>query len=180
MLWTFSTTVLSTSLGKTLFAWRYILNENVLFWLTTSYEKKKINKITFVFSVSVFCAPIFNLKFNLRPKIKSTVKNWSDLCNFYNKIIFLDFVDFLSEKTFFHFSLLNLNNRCFTTILWKIQKNWTSGTWNIHFYSRLEKWKYFFLKPVNRMKLWVYIVTTNDFKLHHNKSLGIYIFCVKR
>ena len=30
------TTVLLTSLGKTFFAWRFILNENSLFWLTIS------------------------------------------------------------------------------------------------------------------------------------------------
>ena len=35
-------------LGKTVFAWRFILNDNTLFCLTISYQK------TFVFSVSVF------------------------------------------------------------------------------------------------------------------------------
>ena len=34
-----TSTVLSTSLGKTFFAWRFILNENILFWLTISYQK---------------------------------------------------------------------------------------------------------------------------------------------
>ena len=29
-------TVLVTSLGKTFFAWLFILNENILFWLTIS------------------------------------------------------------------------------------------------------------------------------------------------
>ena len=33
------TTVLSTSLGKTFFAWRFILNENILFLFTVSYQK---------------------------------------------------------------------------------------------------------------------------------------------
>ena len=42
------TTVLSTSLGKMFFAWRLILNENVSFWLTISYQK------LFVFSVLCF------------------------------------------------------------------------------------------------------------------------------
>ena len=44
-------TVLSTSFGKTFFfAWRFILNEINLFWLTIPYQKP------FVFSVSVFCS----------------------------------------------------------------------------------------------------------------------------
>ena len=60
------TSVLSTSLGKTFFAWRFILNENILFWLTVSYQKP------FVFSISVFCSQKYTLQFNLRPKIGLT------------------------------------------------------------------------------------------------------------
>ena len=60
------TTVLSTSLGKTVFAWPFILNENILFWLTISYQKP------FVFSVSVVCSQILTLKLNLRPNIGLT------------------------------------------------------------------------------------------------------------
>ena len=41
------------------FAWRFILNENILFWLTSSDQKP------FVFSVSVFYSQIFILKLNL-------------------------------------------------------------------------------------------------------------------
>ena len=41
---------------------RFILNENILFWSTISYQKP------FVFSVSVFCSQIFSLKLNLWPK----------------------------------------------------------------------------------------------------------------
>ena len=62
----FLATVLSTSLGKTFFAWRFILNENILFWLTISYQKP------FVFSVSVFCSQICTLKLNLSPKVGLT------------------------------------------------------------------------------------------------------------
>ena len=47
-----TTTVLSTSLRKTFFAWRFISNENIFVWLTISYQKP------FVFSVSVFCSQI--------------------------------------------------------------------------------------------------------------------------
>ena len=52
--------------GKDIFAWHFILNENVLFCLTISYQKP------FVFSVSVFCSQIFTLKLNLQPKIGLT------------------------------------------------------------------------------------------------------------
>ena len=62
----FPTTVLSTSHWKTFFAWRFILNENILFLLTISYQKP------FVFSVSVFCSHIFTVKLNLQPKIGLT------------------------------------------------------------------------------------------------------------
>ena len=46
------------------------------------------------------------------PKIKFATKNWSDECNFYSKVIFLEF---LSEKIFFIFFaefklLMFLNN----------------------------------------------------------------------
>ena len=76
------TTVFSTSLGKKIFVWRFILNENILFWLTISYQK------IFVFSVSVFCSRIFTIKLNLRIKR-----------NFYSKVNFF----FLSKKIFFIF-----------------------------------------------------------------------------
>ena len=105
-------TVQLTSLGKTFFARRFILNEDILFWLAISYQKP------FVFSVSVFCSQICTLKLNLVPKIgltyASSIVKWFFL-NFYLRI-------------YFYFSSLNLNYWCFTTILWKIQKNWTSGT----------------------------------------------------
>ena len=60
------TTVLSTFLRKTFFAWRFILNENILFRLTISYKKP------FAFSVSVFCSQIFKVKFNSQPEISLT------------------------------------------------------------------------------------------------------------
>ena len=63
---TCSSTVLSTSLGKTFFAWRFILNENILFWLTISYQKP------FVFPISVLCSQIFTLILNIRPKVGLT------------------------------------------------------------------------------------------------------------
>ena len=53
-------------LERRFFAWRFILNENNLFWLIISYQKP------FVFSISVFCSQIFILKLNLWPKIGLT------------------------------------------------------------------------------------------------------------
>ena len=82
--WTHAT-VLSTSLGKTIFAWRFIWNENILFRLTISYQKP------FVFSISVFCSQISTQKLNLRPKIGLT----------YAIFIVKDFLNFLSKKIFF-------------------------------------------------------------------------------
>ena len=40
------------------------------------------------------------------PKIKFIAENWSDLCNFYSKVISWNVC---SRKYFFYFSLLNLN-----------------------------------------------------------------------
>ena len=61
---------------------------------------------------------------NIYSKIKVTTKNWSDLCNFYSKVIFWDFC----LRKYFLFFFAELDYWCFTTILWKFQKNWTSGT----------------------------------------------------
>ena len=87
------TTVLSSSLGKTFFAWRFILNENILLWLTISYQKP------FVFSVSVFCSQICTLKLNLSPKIGLT----------YAISIVKWFFGIFVLVNIFYFSLLNLN-----------------------------------------------------------------------
>ena len=99
------------------FAGRFILNENLLFRLTISYQKP------FVFSVSLFCSQIFY------SKIKFTARSRSDLCNFYSKVVvfyyyylcfyflfiflflfffFFFFFFFVSESSFY-FSLLDLN-----------------------------------------------------------------------
>ena len=99
-------TVLSTSLGKTFLAWCFILNENILFWLTISYQKP------FVFHVSVFCSQICTLKLILSPKVGLT----------YAMSIVMWFFDIFVLVNIFYFSLLNLNYWCFTTILWKFQK----------------------------------------------------------
>ena len=96
-------TVLSTSLGKPFFAWCFILNENILFRLTISYQKP------FVFSVPVFCSQICTLK------LKFIAKNWSDLCNFYSKVIFLNFCLSKYFLLFFvEFELLMFHNNIHT------------------------------------------------------------------
>ena len=77
------------SLGKTyLFAWRFILNENILFRLTISYYKP-------FFCFCVLCS-------NNCPKIKFTDKKWSDLCNLYKKSVFF-FFNFVKENIFLLF-----------------------------------------------------------------------------
>ena len=84
---------------KTFFAWRFNLNENILFWLTISYQKP------FVFSVSVFCFQICTLKLNLLPKIGLTyaisIVKWF----FWNFCLSKYFLFFFAE-----FELLMFNN----------------------------------------------------------------------
>ena len=91
-----------------LLAWRFSLNENILFWLTLSYMYQK----PFVFSASMLCFQIF-LILNLRPKIGLT---------YAISIVKWYFLYFCLSK-YFYFSLLNLNYWCFTTILWNFSEN---------------------------------------------------------
>ena len=133
-------TVLSISLGKTFFAWRFILNENILFWLTISYQKP------FVLCFCVLFSYIYT-------KIKVMAKNWSDLCNFYSKVIFWDFC--LRKYFLFFFAELELlmfyNNIVKISEKlnkWNLLKIWLQVTYPIdfcmiwlHFYYG-KKWKY--------------------------------------
>ena len=129
-------TVLSTSLGKTLFAWPFILNENILFWLTISNQKP------FLFCFSVLLSNIYS-------KIKFMAKNWSDLCNFYSKVIFgvFDFLLFFAEFKFliFHNNIAKISEKLNKRNLLKICLQVTYPTdfckICIHFYYR-KKWKY--------------------------------------
>ena len=84
------TTVLSTSLQDRFFTWCFILNGNIDFWLTVSYQKP------FIVSVHVLCFQIFTAKLILWPK------NGSDLGNFYSK---LEFWKIFIKKIFFAFFL---------------------------------------------------------------------------
>ena len=91
---------------KDVFAWRFNLNENILFWLTISYQKP------FVFSASVFCSQIFILKLNVWPKIGLT------------------YVISIVKMIFgFFFSFLpNLNYYVSQQYCENFRKNWTSET----------------------------------------------------
>ena len=81
------------------FAWHSILNENILFWLTISYQK------LFVFSVSVFCSQIFTLKLNLHQKLGLTYAISIVKCFFWNFIVKKYFLSFFAE-----FELLMFHN----------------------------------------------------------------------
>ena len=62
--------MLSTSLGKTFLAWRFILNENIDFCLTIPYQKP------FVFSVSAFSALFSNVYSKMGLTYAISKVNW--------------------------------------------------------------------------------------------------------
>ena len=102
---------------KDIFGLAFYFKWKILFWMIISYQKP------FVFSVSVYCSQIFIIKLNLRPKIGLT----------YVISIVKWFFGFFVSENIFHFSLLDLNYWCFTTTLWKFQKqrqaeHWKSAT----------------------------------------------------
>ena len=97
-------TVLSTSLGRTLFAWRFILIGSIDFSV--------IKWFLFLCFVSRYLQNQFN------------GQKWSDLGNFYSKLVVWE----MFVKTYIYFSSLILNYQCTITILWKSQKFWTGGT----------------------------------------------------
>ena len=91
-------TVLSTSVGKTFFAWRY---------LKWKYFVLIDNILSETICLFCFCV-LFS---NMYPKIKFIAKNWSDLCNFYSKVIFWDFCLSKHFLLFFaEFKLLMFHN----------------------------------------------------------------------
>ena len=95
-----------------------------VFFCLAFYSKWKCFVPIYHILSETICLSCFCILFsNIYPKIKFMAKNWSDLCNFCSKVIFLIFV----YENIFYFSFLNLNYCCFTTILWKFQKNWTRG-----------------------------------------------------
>ena len=134
-------TVLSTCLGKTFFAWRFILNENILFWLTISNQKP------FVFSVSVFCSQIFTIKLNLWPKIDLTyaisIVKWFLGVFVLENIFLLFFAEF--KLLMFHNSIVKtpekLNERNLLKICLQVTYPTEFCKIRIHFYYG-KNWKY--------------------------------------
>ena len=99
MLNPFMPTVLSTSLGKMFFCLAFYLQ-----W-------KYFVLIDYILSETI-CLFCFCVLFsNMYPKIKFIAKSWSDLCNFYGKVIFWNFC--LSKYfliSFAEFELLMFHN----------------------------------------------------------------------
>ena len=135
------TTILSTALGKTFFAWPFILNENILFWLTISNQKP------FVFSVSVFCSQIFTVKFNLRSKIgliyAISIVKWLFGVFVLENNFLLFFTEF--KLLMFHNNIVKISEKLNKQNLLKMCLQVTYPTdfckIGIHFYYR-KKWKY--------------------------------------
>ena len=83
-------TVLSSSLGKMFFFFC------LAFYLKCNYFVLITHILSETLCLLCFCV-LFS---NMYLKIKFIAKIWSDLCNFYSKVIFLEF---LSKKIFFTF-----------------------------------------------------------------------------
>ena len=92
------------------FCLAFILNENILFWLTISYQKP------FVFSVSVFWSQIFTLKLNLQPNIGLTYAI-SIVKRFFGKYFWKYFLLFFAE-----FELLMFHNNIVK--IWEKMNKW--------------------------------------------------------
>ena len=103
-------TVLSTSFGKTFFAWRFILNVNIFCsdWL---YLIR--NRFYFLYLCFRFCPPIFTLKLNLRPKIGLTnaisIVKWLFFKLLSKKYFLLFFAEF--ELNMFHNNIVNISEK---------------------------------------------------------------------
>ena len=131
------------------FAWRFILNET--FVLIDHILSKTICRFSFCVLFS-----------NMYPKIKFIAKHWSNLCNFYSKVIFLEFLSetffllFFVEFEFLMFhNIVKISEKLNKQNLLKICLPVTYPT-NfciicIHFYYG-KKWKYLsFEKPFTRI-----------------------------
>ena len=124
---------------------RFLLS--VLFWMKifcSGWPYLIRNHLSFLFSV------LFS---NIYSKIKFTAKNWSDLCNFYSKVIFWSFclrkyfLLFFAEfkLLMFHNKIVKISDKLNKRNLLKICLKVTYPTdfckIRIHFYYR-KKWKY--------------------------------------
>ena len=68
--------------------------------ILNSNERAHVFTHRTVFWASSYCPFDITETSNMYPTIKFKAKNWSDLCNFYSKVIFLDL---LSKKIIFTF-----------------------------------------------------------------------------
>ena len=148
-------TVLSTSLGKTFFSWRFILNENNLVWLTISCQ------IPFVFYVSVFYSQIFTQRLKLRPKVGLTyaisIVKWFFWNFCLRKYFLLFFAEF--ELLTFYNNIVKISEKIEQV---ELGENLAPSYLPYRFLHDLasfllwEKVKIFdFFKPITRIKLFV-------------------------
>ena len=116
------------------FCLTFILDDNLLFWLTISYQKP------FVFSVSLFCFQIFTIKFNLWPKVGLTyaisIVKWFFFNFCLRKYFLLFFAEF--ELLMFYNSIVKISEKLNKWNLLKIGLQVTYPTdfcmiW-LHFY----------------------------------------------
>ena len=149
--------MLLTSREKTFFAWRFILNGIIDFWLTISYQEP------FYFTVSLLCFQIFTVKLILWPKMGSThaisIVNSFFGFFFIRKHFLLFFMDF--KLLMFHNNIVKISGIFNKQNLLKTCHMFTYPTnfciFSSHFYYG-KKWKYsIFLKPMNRIKRFMYI-----------------------
>ena len=144
--------VLSTSLRKKFFAWLFILNENLI-----SDWQCLISGT--VCSFGAFFSNIY-CKINLMAKIGS------DLCNIYSKLDFwknfIRNIFFLFFAFFMDFKVLMFHNNIMKTSVILNKGNLLKICFIYLPHQFLHKCV-IFLKPVNRIKLFVYTVTTHGF-----------------
>ena len=130
-------TVLSASLGRHDFAWRFMLKENILFWLSISYQK-----------------PFVCLFLNIDPEIKFLAENCSGLCNFWSKKSCFFYLRFFSRLILIIFILYQYSEISENLNDWNLLKTCLQFTHTvdfcticIHFYCG-EKSKYSYLKKI--------------------------------
>ena len=143
---------------RNIFCCPFDISRKDVFCLAFYFEWKYFVLIDHIQSetICLFCFSV--LLSNIYSKIKFTAKNWSDLCNFYSKVIFWSFclrkyfLLFFAEfkLLMFHNNIVKLSEKLNKRNLLKICFQVTYPTdfckIRIHFYYR-KKWKYLiFLK----------------------------------
>ena len=124
-----------------------------VFCLAFYFEWKYFVLIDHIQSITIYLFCFGVLLSNIYSKIKFTPKNWSDLCNFYSKVIFCSFCPrkyfliFFAEfkLLMFHNIIVKISEKLNKRNLLKIclQVTYPTYFWKIrfHFYYR-KKWKY--------------------------------------